>query len=138
MLSVKTVPVRKATRAAVTIMLSLLFSVPVFSQLPAIDENSAEIQVKYLDGDNEAMLFNLKYDNDSGNDFKLMVLNETGEVLFQNSYSGKKFRKRIRLTRLTDSDGVTFLIRSPKENVQLSRRVKITSKVADPLPVAQN
>lgn len=114
-----------------TSALLFLMSTPVFAQLPAIEENSQDIQVKYLAGDNDAMLFNLKYNNESGNDFKLMVLNETGDVLFQNNYSGKKFRKRIKLTRLTDTDDVTFLITSPKQKLQLSRKVKITSKVVD-------
>ena len=60
-----------------------------------------------------------------------MVLNENGEVLFQNNYSGKNFKKKIKLPRLTDTDGVTFLLRPTRENVQLSRTVKVTSKVVD-------
>jgi hypothetical protein len=116
--------------------LLILFTVPAFSQQLAVNENSQEMKVKYIEGDNDAMLFNLRYNNDSGNGFKLMVLNETGEVLFQNNYSGKKFKKRIRLTRLTDTDGVTFIIRSPKENVQLSYKVRVTSKVVDESSVA--
>jgi hypothetical protein len=65
-----------------------------------------------------------------------MVLNETGEVLFQQSYSGKNFRKKIRLTRLTDTEDVTFLIRSPQKNIQLSYKVKVPSKVVDDAALA--
>lgn len=116
----------------------LFLSAPAFSQQPALaaEENSPEIQVKYLAGDNEAMLFNLKYGNTSGSAFKLMVLNETGDVLFQDNYSGRNFKKRLRLTRLTDTEGVTFLIRPAEENVQLSYKVKVKKKVMDGLAIS--
>ena len=123
-------------RSFFSLLLASLFSVSCCAQIPSIDENSQEMQVKYLAGDNDAMLFNFKYDNDSGNDFKLMVLNETGEVLFQNNYSGKKFKKKIKLTRLTDTEGVTFLIRSSRRDIQLSRKVKVPSKVVDEASLA--
>src|SRR5688572_19903119 len=84
-----------------TVLLMISFSLPVFSQQIMIQENSPAIKVKYLQGSKDALLFNLKYDNLSGNDFNLMVLSESGEVLFQQNYSGKKIRKKIRLARLT-------------------------------------
>jgi hypothetical protein len=125
---------RHLSKRAITIsllLMTLCLSFPSFSQEATIKENSPEVHVKYLDGDNEALLFNLKYDNESGNNFKLMVLGENGDILFQRNYSGRRFRKNIRLARLTDTDGVIFVIRSVNENVQLSRKVKVTSKVED-------
>jgi len=122
---------KKITVVPVVLIFLLMVSSSAFSQQRDTEENSRDMQVKYLDGDNDALLFNLKYANDSGNDFKLMVLNETGEVLFQNNYSGKNFRKKIKLARLTDTDRVTFLIRSARENIQLSYKVKVKRKVAD-------
>jgi hypothetical protein len=113
------------------LLLFSLMSCPLFSQQLEIDENSPEMKVKYIEGDNEILLFNLKYNNNTGSGFKLMVVNETGEVLFQQSYSGRNFKKKIRLPRLTDTEDVTFLIRSPRKNIQLSYKVKIPSKVVD-------
>src|SRR6185503_1494844 len=81
---------------AVLFLLSFANS-SLFAQQLAINENSPEMKVKYIEGDNDALLFNLKYNNNSGSDFKLMVLNESGDVLFQESYSGKNFKKKIRL-----------------------------------------
>jgi hypothetical protein len=96
-----------------------------------VEENSDLLHVKYLEGNNDALHFTMRYNNTTGDDFKVMVVNETGEVLFQKNYSGKKFRKKIRLTRLTDSDGVTFLVRPSRENVQLTCKVRIPRKVID-------
>lgn len=119
---------------AVLLLLSLNSS--LFAQQLAVNENSPEMKVKYIEGDNEVLLFNLKYNNNSGSDFKLMVLNESGDVLFQQIYSGKNFKKKIKLTRLTESDDVTFLIRSPRKDIQLSYKVKVPSKVVDDASLA--
>jgi len=100
----------------------------------AANENN-NIHIRYVEGDNDVLCFNLKYNNESGSDFKLMVLNESGDIMFQQKYSGKKIRKNLRLPRLTDTDNVTFLIKPSSKNVQLSYKVKITDKVVD-TPVA--
>jgi hypothetical protein len=108
-----------------------LISREAFSQEPAIEENSRALQVKYLDGDNDALRFNLKYDNNSGDNFKLMVVNENGDVLYQNNFSGRNFKKHVKLPRLTETDDVTFLIRPVKSNIQLRYKVRVTTKVTD-------
>lgn|SRR5690242_12475791 len=101
------------------------------AQIASIEENSKDLKVKYLEGDNNELLFNVKYSNGTGNDFKVMVLGEEGEVLFQKNYSGKKFKKLFRLPRLTDTDGVTFVIRPVKSNTQLTYRVHVPNKVEE-------
>jgi hypothetical protein len=94
-------------------------------------ESSTALQVKFLGGDNQALLFDVKYDNKAGGTFKLTALDETGEACFQDNYSAKDFDKKIKIPRLTDTDYVIFLIRSAKQNVQLSYKVKVTTKVVD-------
>jgi hypothetical protein len=127
----KAIPFRKITGNYLILVSLLLLSFSVFSQESIVEENSEKIQVKYLEGDNDALHFNLRYNNNSGYYFKLMVLNESGEVLFQKNYSGRNFRKKIKLARLTDADDLTFLIRSPKETAQLSYTIKVPNKVID-------
>jgi hypothetical protein len=97
----------------------------------ASEEISSAFQVKFLGGDNEALFFSVKYDNKAGNTFRLSVLDETGEACFQDNYSARDFEKKIKIPRLTDTDYVIFLIRSAKENIQLSYKVKVTTKVVD-------
>lgn len=93
-------------------------------------EIASALQVKFLGGDNDALFFNVKYDNKTGNTFRLSVLDETGEACFQDNYSTRDFEKKIKIPRLTDTDYVIFLIRSAKENIQLSYKVKVTTKVS--------
>jgi hypothetical protein len=95
------------------------------------------LQVKYLGGDNDALFFNIKYDNKKGRDFKLVVLDETGEALFEDNYS-KGLDKKLKVPRLTDSEHVIFVIRSVKEKTELSYKVRVTTKVVDNASYVKN
>jgi hypothetical protein len=108
-----------------------IFSPSLRIKEPASTEISSSLQVKFLGGNNQALFFDVKYDNKAGNPFKLVALDETGEACFQDKYSARVFDKKIKVPRLTDTDYVIFLIRSAKENIQLSYKVKVTTKVVD-------
>lgn len=127
----KSVSFKKPVTILLTTLLIAISVNKVNAQQTAIKENPDEIKVKYIDGDNDALHFNLKYNNEDGKDFKLMVVNETGDILFQDNYTGKKFKKKLKLPRLTDASNITFLIKPAKKNIQLSYKIKVTDKVED-------
>lgn len=127
----KPVSVKKPATLLLTALCITLFFNSIKAQQTAIKENPDEIKIKYIDGDNEALHFNLKYANEDGHDFKLMVVNETGDILFQDNYSGKKFKKKLKLPRLTDASNITFLIKPMKKNIQLRYKIKVGDKVED-------
>ena len=116
---------------ATVFAVSGFFPISPASSIRESAEISSALQVKFLGGDNEALFFSVKYDNKAGNTFRLSVLDETGEACFQDNYSARDFEKKIKIPRLTDTDYVIFLIRSAKENIQLSYKVKVTTKVVD-------
>jgi hypothetical protein len=119
------------------LIMSMLFCNTANAQETMVEEHPEEMKVKYIEGDNDVLYFNLKYNNESGNDFKLMVLSETGDVLFQNNYSGKRFKKNLKLPRLTDARNVTFLIKPVQKNIHLSYKVIINDKVEDKTALAR-
>jgi len=121
----------KSWSIAVPAFLLFAFSPVVPAEKSIKAESSAALHVKFLGGDNQALFFDVKYDNKAGSTFKLLALDETGEPCFQNNYSAKDFEKKIKIPRLTDTDYVIFLIRSAKENILLSYKVKVTTKVVD-------
>jgi hypothetical protein len=123
----------KSLVTAIASMGLLAFSPAASTQefASAQPESASAFQVKFLGGDNQTLLFSVKYDNKAGNTFRLSVLDENGEACFQDSYSSRDFEKKIKIPRLTDTDYVIFLIRSAKENIQLSYKVKVTTKVVD-------
>ena len=109
------------------------FALIIFSSTSSMNKpnSAAALQVKFLGGDNHALFFDVKYDNKTGSTFKLLALDEAGAACFQDKFSTKDFDKKIKVPRLTDTDYVIFLIRSAKENIQLSYKVKVTTKVVD-------
>ncbi|MBL7744343.1 MAG: hypothetical protein JNN00_12780 [Chitinophagaceae bacterium] len=100
------------------------------SQDPFDAESLSAFRVKFLGGDNEELLFDVKYNNKERSNFRLLVLDETGEALYEDSYS-KDLDKKLSVPRMTDSEHVTFVVKSIKENTEFSFRVKITTRVAD-------
>jgi len=116
---------------AIPSLVLLIISSAASTQEFVSEESSTALQVKFLGGDNEALFFDVKYNNKTGHTFRLSVLDETGEACFQDNYSTRDFEKKIKIPRLTDTDYVIFLIRSAKENIQLSYKVKVTTKVVD-------
>lgn len=121
----------KSWSIAIPAFVLFAFSPVVPTQKSINAESASALQVKFLGGNNQALFFDVKYDNKAGSTFKLLALDETGEACFQNNYSTKGFEKKIKIPRLTDTDYVIFLIRSAKENILLSYKVKVTTKVVD-------
>jgi hypothetical protein len=121
----------KSFLTIVATFMLIIISPPALPQEFVSEESSYALQVKFIGGDNDALFFNVKYDNKAGNTFRLSVLDETGEACFQDNFSTRDFEKKIKIPRLTDTDYVIFLIRSAKENIQLSYKVKVTTKVVD-------
>ena len=75
-------------------------------------EKNAE--VKYLGTSEDAIVFNVAFDNPGGNKFSVIVLDEDGSQLFQEVYTSKKFDKKFRLPK-TDKTKLTFIIRNFKD-----------------------
>ncbi|MEI9806494.1 MAG: hypothetical protein WDO16_00715 [Bacteroidota bacterium] len=127
----------KTLFAGIALMMPFSFSMRLAAQEPADIEILTALRVKFIGGDNEALFFNVKYNNKDGSNFKLLVLDETGEALFEDSYS-KDLDKKLKVPRLTDSDHVIFLIKSAKENAELSYKVRVTTKVVDEAMAIKN
>lgn len=79
----------------------------------AIDPTK-KIEVKYVGTEKENMFFNVKFNNESGKNFKVYVLDELGEVIFSEKYSEKVFDKKFVFPTNMDINKITFLIQSDK------------------------
>ncbi|MBL7741781.1 MAG: hypothetical protein JNK14_21355 [Chitinophagaceae bacterium] len=128
MSSVKTIFFKAAITTAAAIM-PLTFIARAADD-PFDTESLSAFRVKFLGGDNEELLFDVKYNNKDRSNFKLLVLDDTGEALFTDSYS-KDLDKKLAVPRMTDSEHVVFVVKSVKENAEFSFRVKITTRVVD-------
>lgn len=127
----------KTVLTVIAALVPITFSMRLAAQEPVDIETLTALRVKFIGGDNEAMFFNVKYNNKDGSSFKLLVLDETGEALFEDNYS-KNIDQKLKVPRLTDSGHVIFLIKSTKETTELSYKVKVTTKVVDDPMVVKN
>ena len=115
-----------------TVLFLSTMSLKGVAQNTEVADETSPLQVRFMGGDNDALFFNVKFDNRSGSSFRILVFDEsTGETLFQDSYTSRDFEKKFKIPRLTDTDYVTFLIRSTKENTEFRHKVKVTTKVVD-------
>lgn len=89
------------------------------------------MEVKYLNGDNEFLLFNVKYEHPVQVRFYLTVLDENSEVLFRDNFKGKHFEKEFKIPRLSESSKITFIIKPVQKDIQLSYDVSIPTRVND-------
>ena len=114
----------------VALTMPFSFVIKVAAEQPADIESLSAFKVVFLGGDNEELQFNVKYASKEKSSFKLLVLDETGEALFEDNFA-KDIDKKITVPRLTDSEHVTFIVKSDKEDSEVSYKVRITTRVVD-------
>jgi len=85
-----------------------------------------KLSVKYTGSTEEAVMFNVQFENSSAQKFWLIIKNNEGEVLFQEQFSDKHFNKNIQFLRDTDELNPTFIIRSGKDEVKHSFAINRT------------
>ena len=91
----------------------------------AISVNKPEyVFVKYVGSTEEGLFFNVKYNNEKGQDFSILITDENGETLYEGSFSDKVFDKKFLLPEDSDASLVTISLKSGKDNFVKSYAVK--------------
>ena len=102
------------------------------------DANKAKIEVNYTGFFNNDLAFNVRFDNPSGNNVTLTVVNEDGENLFKSNFSDKKFEKKFVLLKDADVSKLTFLFQSGKEVYKESFDISVTTRKVSDVVVKRN
>ena len=90
------------------------------------------MKVRYLGGNNEMLRFNVKYEANSIASFKLVAISENGEVWFEDKFKANgEFDRKLTIPRLTETEYITFLLKTAKGVPELSYKVRIPTKVDD-------
>ena len=83
-------------KAIITGLLSvILFTAAQAGKNEKTDVNKAKIEVNYTGYFNNDLAFNVKFDNPSGNNVTLTVINEDGENLFKSNFSDKNLKRNL-------------------------------------------
>ncbi|MBW0178955.1 hypothetical protein [Sediminibacterium sp.] len=126
-------------KAIITGLLSvILFTAAQAGKNEKTDVNKAKIEVNYTGYFNNDLAFNVKFDNPSGNNVTLTVINEDGENLFKTNFSDKKFEKKFVLLKDADVYKLTFLFQSGKEVYKESFDINVTTREVSEVVVKRN
>ncbi|HEV3250177.1 MAG TPA: hypothetical protein VGZ71_04455 [Puia sp.] len=103
------------------------------STIGSPSEKTAE--VKYLGLSDDALFFNVSFENPVGGRVSVIVLDEDGTQLFQEVYTDKKFDKRFKLPKL-EKNKITFVIRNFKDT-DVKQSFEINTRLVEDVVVTK-
>lgn len=103
-----------------------------------IDPTSKKAEIKFVGSAAENLFFTVKYNNESGSSFKVFVLDENGETLFQERYTDKNFDKKFMFPGNPDISKLTFLVKTETGNFKEIFDVKVTTRMVAEVSVKKN
>jgi len=90
--------------------------------------------VTYVSADAETLSFDVRVDNASGEKFTIIVKDDKGITLYRGAFTDKDFKKRFVLPK-TDSNKLTFLVKSDSENKAESFEINNSTRVIEEVVV---
>jgi len=92
----------------------------------AITVNNADnVSVRYIGSTEDGLYFNVKYNNEKGQDFAIIIKNENGETLYDGSFSDKTFDKKFLLPQDENVSFISISLKSSKDDFVQSYNVTI-------------
>src|SRR4051812_33712690 len=82
------------------------------------NDKTAQSNIQYAGTTDEGIVFNVKYDNADAAKFDLIIKNEYGDVVYQQSFSDKDFEKKVMLVKEPGDAHLTFIIRTPNNDLK--------------------
>ena len=116
---------------AAALMLSLgsakATAAPIIKKI--ISPTDKQLSVNFVGVSNNDMVFHLEFENKAGGKFFLIVKNDAGEVVYQNSFTDVNFARNIRIANVDSELHPTFVIRTSSEVVE--RKFSVKSKISE-------
>jgi hypothetical protein len=89
--------------------------------------------VKHIGNPQGSVVFQVQYDNITGDRFSLTIKDEDGAILYQDVYADKKFDKKFQLPQ-GEADKIKFIIKGIKTNhiqtFEVNTNTRIIEEVA--------
>ncbi len=105
----------------------------------AINVTKAEnVSVKYVGSSEDGVFFNIKYRNDKGETFTIVITDENGETLYEDSFNEKSFDKKFLLPDDSEASYLTISLKSGRENFTQSYNVSISTNSVKDVVVSKN
>lgn len=82
----------------------------------AMNVNPEEPVIRHLGKTNDSNYFQVKYNNETGDKFAVIIKEKHGSVLYQETFADQKFDKKFRLPNNNDQGSLVFIIKNLKDN----------------------
>jgi len=93
--------------------------------------------VKYITSQDGDGIFNVRYNNEGGNRFSLVVLDADGDQLYANVFSDKNFDKNFRLADPESFRKLVFVIHNLADNTTQRFEVEATTHEVEEVDVKE-
>jgi hypothetical protein len=129
------------------LVVALFFSVQAKANTNAVkisenivlDSSSAyKLDLVYVGNSTEGLEFDVRYNNLSGKYFSFVIKDESGDVLFEQSYNNKAFYKKVQLPEVGEVKALTFTILNDKNKIVQTKEVKISTNLVQDVLVKIN
>ena len=119
-------------------LVAALVSAVSFSAMaaPATSKNdksdkTAQNNIQYVGSTDNGIVFNVKYDNTDFAKFDLIIKNEYGEVVYQQTFNDRNFDRRVMLVKEPGDARLTFIIKGAETYKQSFDITTVTKTVED-------
>ena len=79
--------------------------------------NDAQVSVKYVGTDDNHVVFQVQFDNPTGEKFALIIKNDNGDVVYHQQFNGTHFAKNVYFENTDSEIEPTFIIRNANNEV---------------------
>lgn len=133
---VKTIIRNKLVRTTMALLILSQAAAAQTRAVAVIEPVVGTASVKHIGNPEGTVVFQVQYDNQAGDKFSLIIKDNDGTIIYQDSYSDKKFDKKFQLP-LGETDKLKFIIKGPKTNTVQTFEVKTHSRMIEEVVVSR-
>ena len=97
--------------------------------------DAAAVNVTYLGSQDGNYVFDVQFENNSGDTYYVAVVDDSGNTLFKGLYSDKKFDKKFKLPPGEEINNVSFVIRNIRSNSSFTYAVNTKERQVEDVVV---
>ena len=79
--------------------------------------NDEQVSVKYVGADDNHVVFQVQFDNPTGEKFQLIIKNDNGDVVYHQAFTQAHFAKNVYFENTDGEIEPTFIIRNANNEV---------------------
>lgn len=122
---------------------SLFFSAQTFAARnfgdSTIKENLAgKVSVKYIGNSEDGIFFNVKYNNEKGKYFDVVIKDESGEILYSGNFNDKSFDKKFLLPKDHEVSSLSIAVIAGKNDFVQNYNVTVKSNTYTDVVVSKD